>query len=101
MVCSVPVAGLAGGHMGPVERAIRKAVQQGEILATPSRSQPFWIGRISWDGIILELGKQRTATKFSWDCLEGIVPFLNRYGSVPSNGSGKSQIIVPGTLDGY
>ena len=33
----------------------------------PSRSEPFWMGRISSDGIVLELGKKRTPTKFMTD----------------------------------
>ena len=87
--------------MGPVENAIRRAVHAGDALGTPSKSEPFWIGEISSDGIILELGKQRTPTKFTWPCLEGVLPFLREHGSVLINGSGKSQRIVRGTLDGY
>ena len=61
----------AEANTGPVEIAIRKAVREGDELATPSRSEPFWIGRISSDGIVLELGEKRTPTKFNWACLEG------------------------------
>ena len=87
--------------MGPVEKAVRNAVREGDALFTPSRGQPFLIGRISSDGIVLELGQKRTPTLFRWECLEGIPPFLQQHGRVPINGSGKSQYIVSGTLDGY
>jgi len=88
-------------NTGPVEIAIRKAVHEGDEVSTPSRSEPFWIGRISSDGIILELGNKRTPTKFNWACLEGVITFLQQHATAPINGSGKSQLIVPGTLDGY
>src|SRR5215467_9067447 len=91
----------AEANTGPVEIAIRKAVHEGDELATPSRSEPFWIGRISSEGIVLELGKKRTPTKFNWTCLEGVITFLQQHVTVPISGSGKSQLIVPGTLDGY
>jgi hypothetical protein len=84
-----------------VERAIRAAVCEGDVLATPARSEPFRVGRISATGIILELGEKRTPTLFSWPCMEGIVSFLTEHGRVPINGSGKSTSVVPGTLDGY
>jgi hypothetical protein len=87
--------------MGPVEIAIRGTVHEGDRLSTPSQAQPFWVEKISDDGIVLELGKKRTPTRFSWACIEGILPFLERHGRVPINGSGKSQDIVEGTLDGY
>lgn len=87
--------------MGPVENAIRRAVREGDILTTPSKPEPFWVGRLNSRGITLELGKQRTPTLFTWQCLEGILPFLNEHGRVRINGSGKSTEIIPGTLDGY
>lgn len=65
-------------RMGPVEKAIRKTIQEGEILFTPTQSRPFRIGKISWDGLVLEMGNQRTPTKLTWDCLEGVIPLLVR-----------------------
>jgi hypothetical protein len=59
------------------------------------------VGKISPDGIVLELGQQRTSTMFRWEYLEGIVPFLTERGIVPINGSGKDTSVVAGTLDGY
>ena len=87
--------------MGPVEIAIRSAVREGDRLNTPTQLKPFWVGKISGDGIVLELGEKRTATLFNWACLEGVLPFLKQHGRVPINGSGWSQRIVEGTLDGY
>jgi len=87
--------------MGPVEKAIRLAMRKGDSLLTPSRGKPFRIGIISSDGIVLELGQKRTPTFFPWQCLEGIPVFLRHHIQVPINGSGKSQDIVHGTLDGY
>jgi len=87
--------------MGPVEIAIRRNVHEGDLLSTPSQAAPFSVGKISGDGVVLELGEKRTPTFFRWDCLEGIVPFLQRHGRVRVNGSGKSTEIVEGTLDGY
>jgi len=87
--------------MGPVEIAIRGTVHEGDRLSTPAQSEPFWVARISGDGIVLELGKKRTSTFFEWACIEGVLPFLEHRGRVRINGSGKSQHIVEGTLDGY
>jgi len=87
--------------MGPVEIAIRGVVHEGDRLSTPTQSKPFWVASITGAGIVLELGKKRTPTFFEWACIEGILPFLEQNGRVPINGSGKSQHIVEGTLDGY
>lgn len=87
--------------MGPVEAAVRRSIQEGDCLKTPSESEPFWVGKISVEGIVLDLGQKRTPTPFTWECLEGVIPFLQQHGRVRINGSGKDQRIVPGTLDGY
>lgn len=87
--------------MGPVQQSIRATVREGDELATPSAGRPFWVGRISGEGIVLELGAQRTPTLFRWETLEGVVPFLSGRGDVAINGSGKDTGIVAGTLDGY
>lgn len=86
---------------GPVERAIRAVVREGDQLLTPSGGRPFWVGKISANGIVLELGEQRTPTVFPWKCLEGVVPYVALHGEVRINGSGKDVSIVTGTLDGY
>lgn len=87
--------------MGPTEIAIRGSVHEGDLLSTPAQSEPFWVAKISADGIALELGKKHTETFFPWACIEGVVPFLEQHGRVRINGSGKSQDIVQGTLEGY
>jgi hypothetical protein len=87
--------------MGPVEKAIRSAVHEGDPLVTPTHSKPFWVGRISAQRIILELGAQRTPTIFEWACIEGVLPFLKQHGRIRIGGSGRSSRIVPGTVDGY
>jgi hypothetical protein len=77
--------------MGLVEEAIRKAVREGDELGTPIQSQPFRVGRISSDGIILELGQEQTPTFFQWRCLEGVRGFVSQNGRVRINGFRKSQ----------
>ena len=87
--------------MGPVERAVRSAVQPGQVLRTPTRSAPFRVAQIDQDGIVLLLGKGRWATRLSWSCLEGIVPYIREHGGVVDIG-GRHQVVGrPGTLDGY
>ena len=85
----------------PVETAIRATIHEGDCLNTPSKGQPFWVAKISGDGIALELGEQRTLTRFTWACLEGALPFLAKHGKVRIIGRGMSTEIVPGTLDAY
>ena len=87
--------------MGPVETAIRKAVKKGDRLFTPSKPEPFWVGEISVERIVLELGTKRTKTPIEWGCIEGILPFIKKHGRIRINGSYRSQRIVEGTLDGY
>jgi hypothetical protein len=86
--------------MGPIEQAVRCAVREGDSLSTPTQSEPFRVGRISTEGIVLHLGQKQTATFFGWSCLEGVLPNLEQ-GPIRINGSGKSQLIVEHTLDGY
>jgi hypothetical protein len=87
--------------IGPVQRAIRASVREGDQLLTPTGRRPFWVGKISSTGIVLELGAQRTPTTFKWEYLEGVVPYLDSQKQVPINGSGKDVRVVAGTLDGY
>lgn len=85
----------------PVETAIRATIHEGDCLNTPAQGKPFGVAKMSGDGIVLELGEQRTPTRFTWACLEGVLPFLEKHGRVPITGSGMSKEIVQGTLDGY
>jgi hypothetical protein len=87
--------------MGPVETAVRRAVREGDILRTPLQAAAFSVGKLSGEGIVLELGEKRTPTSLKWACLEGVLPLVQRHGRLRINGSGKSTEIVEGTLDGY
>jgi hypothetical protein len=64
--------------MGPVEQAIRSNLRAPATLHTLGRHKPFVLERISPDGIVLLLGRQRNYTPLEWECLEGIIPFLRR-----------------------
>ena len=86
---------------GRVERAIRQSIRQGQTLYTPSRHAPFTVGKIDSHGVVLLLGKGQWATRLSWECLEGVVPFLKRYGGVVDIGGQHQTVGRPGTLDGY
>ena len=47
--------------MGPVQRAIRRAVREADCLSTPTQSEPFSVGRITPAGTVLLLGQKQTA----------------------------------------
>jgi hypothetical protein len=83
---------------GPVQQAIRAHLTEGQVLDTPSQHKPFKIGRIDGDGLVLLLGAGEWPTRLSWDCLEGVVPFLVERGTIPIGGR-HSSIPNPGTLD--
>jgi hypothetical protein len=63
--------------------------------------KPFVLERIDENGIVLLLGKKRNYTPLGWDCLEGLIAFLQRRpGWVPAGGT----YVVggePDTLDEY
>jgi hypothetical protein len=87
--------------MGEVEQAIRARFRTPVTLHTLGQGRPFVLERIDNNGIVLLLGKQRNYTPLSWDCIEGIVPFLRRHpGWVLAGGT----YVVDGelgTLDEY
>lgn len=86
--------------MGLIERAIRWAVSQGDVLSTPSQRKPFKIGQIDASGIVLLLGKGEWPNRLTWECREGVVPFLRERGTIPIGG--RHQVKGnPGTLDEY
>ena len=89
---------MSGRVSGPVQRAIRLALRQGQILHTPSQRKPFRIGIIDGRGVELLLGVGDWPTRLSWECLEGIVPFLTERGTTPIGGR-HSSVPNPGTLD--
>ena len=88
------------GNAGQVQRAIRAAVPSGARLSTPARGAPFVVARVDDRGIVLLLGEQQAWTPLTWDCLEGIVPFLAGKGWVEI-GSRYETRVDPNTLDGY
>lgn len=88
-------------QMGPVEQAIGATFRTPVILYTLGQRKPFVLERIDHNGIVLLLGEGRNYTPLSWNCLEGIIPFLCRHpGWVPAGGT----FVVEGeggTLDEY
>src|SRR6266511_6354921 len=86
--------------MGPVERAIKDRIGEGRELHTPARKARFVVGRIDERGIVLLLGKGGWRTRLSWECLEGIVPFLSERGWIVIGGVYETAG-QPGTLDEY
>ncbi len=83
---------------GPVQQAIRDHIHEGQVLHTPSHRKPFKIGPIDGDGLVLLLGAGEWPTRLTWECLEGVVPFLTERGVIPIGGR-HSSIPNPGTLD--
>lgn len=84
--------------MGPVERAIRERFPSREAnLETLSRGAPFVL---TWDhkGILVYLGQQRTPSRLSWACLEGVPGHLRGAGWMLAGGMNKVTG-EPGTLD--
>ncbi len=86
--------------MGPFERAIRASIAAPATLRTPSRGAPFVVHQLAFGGIVLLLGATRAWTPLSWECVEGIAPFLRGKGFVLA-GSTYNVEGDPSTLDGY
>ncbi|MDP3983425.1 MAG: hypothetical protein Q8Q52_00265 [Acidimicrobiia bacterium] len=87
--------------MGPAERALRACVRPGQILRTRARSARFEIGAITSKSLTLRLGQGRWATPLTWECLEGVVPFVRQRGGSVEIGSRFDTGSKPGTLDSY
>jgi hypothetical protein len=82
-----------------VEVAIRRAVHPGLELRTPSRKKPFLVHSLDSEGVVLLLGSGRWRTRIDWECLEGVVPFIqDRGGEIPIGGRHDVKG-NPGTLD--
>jgi hypothetical protein len=62
--------------VGPVERAVRTKLREGEELLTPGQGRPFVVHRIRTDGIVLLLGDGRWRTLVPWEALEGVPDLL-------------------------
>lgn len=86
--------------MGPVRTAIRAAVVPGQQLHTPARNQPFVVSEIDERGVELLLGAKEARTRFSWECLEGVLGYLAGRGWVII-GSAYDTGARAGTLDAY
>ena len=86
--------------MGPVERAVRANLREGEELQTPGQGKPFWVHRIDGRGLVLLLGKGRWETPISWEALEGIPNLLRGRGWVRTTGSFAPEPDTT-TLSGY
>lgn len=87
-----------GGH---VESAIRRTISPGQSLHTPSRHAPFVVDVIDHRGVVLLLGKGQWRTPLSWECLEGLVPYIREHGGEVVIGGKHATVGAPGTLDGY
>ena len=84
---------------GPVEQAVRPRIHEGQVLHTPTRKAPFKVHRIDSIGVVLLLGRKEAQTRFTWPCLEGVVPFLQRHGGEAEIGGRYDTAPNRGTLD--
>lgn len=86
---------------GLVATAIRRRIQQGQVIRLRTSGKPFEVDRIDSDGIVLLFGAKRTPTRLRWEWLEGIVTFVREHGgSVPIGGTYDVEAEA-GTLDCY
>lgn len=72
----------------------------GQRLATPVEAAPFEVEAVDDKGVVFLIGQNKTATRLTWKCLEGIMPFLATRGRVRI-GSLYSTDSSPNTLDSY
>lgn len=86
---------------GKVESEIRRTITAGLTLHTPCRHVPFVVDLIDGLGVVLLLGKGQSPTRLTWECLEGIVPFMREHGGEVVIGGKHATVGTPGTLDGY
>jgi hypothetical protein len=86
--------------MGPVERAVRKRVNEDDVLTTPSQAKPFRVARITDVGVTMLFGRKETPTVISWRALEGLREHFDSGEWIPLGGvfdvAGKV-----GTVDEY
>jgi hypothetical protein len=86
--------------MGPVERAVRSTLAAGEELVTPAQGAPFVVERMDDAGIVLLLGRGRWPARLTWECIEGIAPYLAGRGWAPIGTTFETEGQA-GTLDAY
>ena len=82
-----------------VEDSVRRSILPGAELRTPARKKPFWVEQIDGQGVVLLLGEGRWPARLSWDCLEGVVPFVRDLGGEVPIGGRHDVVGNPGTLD--
>jgi len=70
-------------------------------MQTPTRNAPFVVDRVDSDGIVLLLGPGEWATRLTWECSEGVVPFIDSHGGIVDRGGRHEVAGSPGTLDEY
>ena len=104
MTRSPPLANDWGGSQyRPTQMSVRRAVEErvssGSQLRTPSRGKPFVVHTIDGGGVVLLLGAGRWPTRLSWECLEGVVPFIREHGGEVDIGGRHEVEGNPGTLD--
>ena len=86
--------------MGPVERAVRASLVEGDELFTPGQGKPFWVHRMDGRGLVLLLGKGRWETRIPWDALEGVPGLMRGRGRLRTSGSFAPESDTT-TLSGY
>ena len=91
---------MSARSLGPLQRAIRASLAPGDMLATPARGASFVIERIDEAGVLLHLGRGRWPIRLTWECLEGIVPYLAGRGWVRIGTTFETEG-QPGSLDAY
>lgn len=87
--------------MGDVQYAVQGRIGEGQTLHTPTRRQPFRVGRIDSTGVVLLLGRKEAHTLLTWGCLEGVIPYLRRHGGEAEIGGRYDTAPHEGTLDEY
>lgn len=85
---------------GPVQRAIRDAVQPGELLATASGRSEFSVAEYTAEACVLAVGPKRVRRPVPWPALEGAAAWLAGRDWTPV-GSSFGGEPVPGTLDAH
>lgn len=85
---------------GPVQKAVRSRVKEGDELPTPTGRARFTVHRLDSSGVTLLFGPKQTPTFLSWACLEGTVDYLRAKTWLPV-GANRDVRGNPATLDWY
>ncbi len=81
---------------GPVESAIRHTITPGMALHTPSRHAPLVVDAIDSKGVVLLLGEKGSSRhRITWECLDGVMPFLREHGSEVAIGGRHEWLALP------